>query len=186
MFTKQMKKVADVLIEKEISKSEHKDLVVYGLSAGIELVFNIITTILLGFLFGLILESIVFLISFSFLRTYAGGYHCQKAINCYLTSNGIMVLVMAIVKFTPKEHIIIIGCILLLMSIPVLLKFAPMETPSKPLNQDERKYYRKKVVVHLGIECAVIPILFWTGLHNFSFVVCLGIVVSAYLVFAQK
>ena len=50
---------------------EDNNVIVYGLSAGIEPVFNIITKILLGFLFGLVLESLVFLLSFSVLRIHA-------------------------------------------------------------------------------------------------------------------
>lgn len=185
MFTTQMEKVANILIEKKISKSEDKDLVVHGLSIGLELCFNIITTIILGYLFGMVLESIVFLVSFSFIRTYAGGYHCQKAINCYFLSSGIVILVLTIVKFTPKEYIFSTSMILLFFLMPIFIKLAPMETLSKPFDEEERKYYRKKTVIHLCIECTVILILFLNGLQSLGFVVCLGLMVSAGLVFLQ-
>lgn len=87
------------------------------------------------------------------IRTYAGGYHCQKAINCYLMSSGVILLILGVVKFTPIEYMIIIGIIMLFVAIPILIKFAPMETPNKPLDEDEQKYYRKKMIIRLGIEC---------------------------------
>ncbi len=186
MFTKQMENLADVLIKSEISQGQDKDVIVYGLSAGMELALNILTTVILGVMFGLVLESLIFLGSFAFIRTYAGGYHCKKAINCYLMSNGFIILVLSVIKFTPEGYMFYLGVAMLLIAIPVLLKLAPVETPSKPLDEGEQKYYYKKTVVHLGIESAVIIILFLLKQNRFSFLGCIGIALSAGLAFAQQ
>lgn len=182
MFKLQITKLADVLIEKGISENEDKEIIVYGLASGMELVFNIITTIILGLIFGLFMESFVFLISFSFIRIYAGGYHCQKAINCYFFSSGIVVLVLFIIKFTPKWYILAISLVILLISVPIILKLAPVETKTKPLDELEQKHYGKKTIIHLSIECVVILILFIADLPILAFVICLGVVVVAVLV----
>ena len=182
MFTKQSEKLANMLIEKEISKDEDKEIIIYGLSTGIELLFNIITTLALGFIWGLVFESILFLFSFSLIRTYAGGYHCQKAINCYFFSSGIVILVLAIVKFTPSKYILKISIFILLISVPVILKLAPVETPTKLLDEMEKKYFRKKTVLHLSVESIVITILYISKLTSFAYLICLGIMVSAILV----
>lgn len=186
MLAKQITRLADVLVEKGISKSEDREIVIYGLTAGVELVFNIITTIALGFLFGLVLESVIFLISFSFIRTFAGGFHCKKAINCYFMSSGIVVLALFIIKFLPEQYVVIAGAAMLIVSIPVLLALAPIETPTKPLDNEEKCYYRKKFIDNLIIEFAVILILVVVGFKNIALSVCLGIAVSAALVALQK
>lgn len=186
MFTKQMEKLADVLIKNDMTKAEDKDVIVYGLSTGIELAFNIITTIVLGVMFGLVLESLIFLGSFSFIRTYAGGYHCEKAINCYLMSSGIVVLVLAIVKYTPKDYIFILSIVLLAVSIPLLVKLAPIEASNKPLVEEELTYFRKKTIVHLCIEAVLILGLFVLSLYKFAFLVCLGLGVSGGLIIMQR
>jgi accessory gene regulator B len=186
MFTKQMDTVADVLIKKEISKREDKDFLVYGLSIGIELIFNMITTIALGFIGGMVLESLVFLVSFSFLRIYAGGYHCKKAITCYFLSSGVVAFVLLMVKFTTAEQKIMTGLIMLVFSVLIILKFAPMETPDKLFDEEERNYYRKKVMLHLKLECSLIYILFLMELSRFAFIICLGIAISSGFVFLQK
>lgn len=182
MFRLQVVKLVDMFIEKEICKNEDKEIIVYGLTFGIELAFNIITTIILGFIFDLITASLVFLISFSFIRTYSGGYHCRNTINCYFFSSMVVILVLFIAKFTPVEHILIISIIILLISIPIILKFAPVETETKPLDEIEKKYFRNKVILHLGIEFIIIIILFLFKLYILEYVVCLGIMVSAILV----
>ena len=186
MFAKQMGKFADVLVDKDISKREDKEIIVHGLTTGIELIFNIISTIVLGLVFGQVLESLVFSVSYPFIRSYAGGFHFKKALTCYFVSCGMVVSVLAIVKFTPSEYILVISIIMLLFSVPVILKFAPIETPTKPLDEAEQKYFRKKTVLHLGVECVLVGVLFILNLNGFGYVVCLGIMMSAGLVFLQK
>ena len=75
------------------------------MTSDIELIFNIVITIILGVIFCLVIESLVFLISFSFICTYLGGYHYKSAINCYLFSSIVVVLVLFIVKSTNIEYI---------------------------------------------------------------------------------
>ena len=186
MLKRQFEKLTDVLIENEISKSEDKELIVHGLTLGMELVFNTITTIVLGLVFGLVLESLIFAISFSAIRTYAGGFHCKKATNCYFFSSVMVVMVLSIVKFTLKGYILVISIIMLLFSAPVILKLAPVETPTKPLDEAEQKYFRKKTILHLCIECFLVGVLFVLNLNEFGYMVCIGIMMSAGLVFLQK
>lgn len=182
MLKLQIIKLVDMFIEKEICKNEDKEIIIHGLTSGIELIFNILTTIILGFIFGLVIESLVFLISFSFIRTYSGGYHCKSAINCYLFSSMVVVLVLFIVKSTDIEYILIISMIMLLISIPIIFNFAPVETATKPLDDIERKYFRNKVILHLCIELIVLTILLLFKLYILEYIVCLGIMVSAILI----
>ena len=186
MFTKKIEKLAVFLMKNENNPKIDKEIIVYGLSSAIQHGLSIITTLVIGLLFGLALESIVFLISFSFIRSYAGGYHCEKAINCYLMSSGLIALILAIVRFTASEYMLIASMIILLISVPVILKLAPIGATNKPLDEVEQKYYRKKTIIHLCIECAIIFILFIVELHSFAFIVCLGIMVSAKVVFLQQ
>lgn len=105
MLSNQMTQIADGMVNKEIIKAEDKEIVAHGLKAGVQLLFNILTTIMMGLVFGLAFESLIFLISFSFIRTYTGGYHCKKAINCYFFSSGIVIMVLTVAKFTPTRFI---------------------------------------------------------------------------------
>ncbi|WP_442871673.1 accessory gene regulator ArgB-like protein [Anaerotignum sp.] len=144
MFKKQIERLTDSLIKNSITKAENKEIIVYDLCIAIDIVFNIITTLVLAFLCGLVLEGLVFLISFTFLRTYAGGYHCEKTINCYFMSGGIIVLVFSAVVLTPSEYIVWVSIGILLISVLTILKFAPVDSTHKPVDITELKYYRTK------------------------------------------
>ncbi len=182
MFQSQVTRLTDFLVEKELCKVEDKELVVHGLCGGIELIFNIITTFVLGMAFGMVIKSFVFLIFYSFIRTYAGGYHCKKALHCYCVSSFVVVAVLIAVRVTPVFYMVRINFAMLLISIPVILKFAPVGTPTKMLEAEETEYFRKKVRRNLLVECVAIAILLYFEMYDYAYVVGLGVFVSAMLV----
>lgn len=184
MIMSRIEKLADIIMENNNSNVD-KDIIVYGLISTITQGVSIIITILLGIIFQLILESLVFLISYSIIRMYAGGYHCKEAIQCYVISTGIMVTVLTIVKITPIWYIIPISVFIFMVSVPILLTLAPLETTNKPLDEVEREHYRKKTILHLSIEYCIMPILFWAELHTLAFVMSLGILITTGVVFLQ-
>lgn len=185
MFTKKITTLVDIMLENKMIKSEDKDIIIYGLSAAIEIIFNIITTIVLGFIFSLVLESIMFLLAFSFLRTYAGGYHCERATSCYFMSSGVIVVVLLIIKFIPIEYTLPINLVLIFIAVLIILKLSPMGSTYKPLDEAEKNRYRKKSIIYLTIELIVICILFLLKLHSFASVICLAIIVSSSLLVLQ-
>lgn len=186
MLENYIEKITSILIERQIVKPEDKEIIIYGLNTGIELIFNIITTIILGLLFDLVIESLIFLLSFSYIRIYAGGYHCQKAISCYFFSTAIVILMLFILKITPIEYTLIISTIILLFSIPILIRFSPTETINKPLDEDEFIYYHKKMLKNLIIEIMLIYLLFIVGGQIIAYTISIGILVSALLVILNK
>ncbi|MFI3214935.1 MAG: accessory gene regulator B family protein, partial [Eubacteriales bacterium] len=129
---------------------------------------------------------VIFLISFSLLRTYAGGYHCKTAIQCYFMSVGTIFAVLMIVKYTSQEYITPISVLLLLIGVPLIWKLAPVGAKNKPLDEVEKQHYRKITIRNLVIECCIISILLIAELNNFAFVMSLGIVITAGVVVLQR
>ena len=178
--------LADMIMKCDKNTVKDKEIIVYGLKSAITQGLSIITTAVLGYVFGLLCESIVFLVSFSAIRMYAGGYHCKKAIYCYVMSSGIMVLVLTVVRITPTWYMQPISIFILLVSILIILKLAPAGATKKPLDEVEKQHYRKITIHNLGIECFIISILLVAGLNNFAFVMSLGIMITAGVVILQK
>ncbi len=179
MVDKTIEHVADIIMEKETNPNIDKDIIVFGIKTGIEIIANVLTTIILGLIFGLVLESIVFLVAFSFIRMYSGGYHCEKSINCYIMSSLTIFVVLVLIEFTPIKFISIVSFVILIISIPILYKFTPLETKSKPIEAEERVHYRRKAITNLIIEVVLISILFLMNLNIYAFVISLCIFVSS-------
>ena len=107
--------------------------------------FFLIFTCFLGGIFGIFWESVLFYLSFSVLREYAGGFHATKEIVCLLsTSCSIFICILTI---SLMEHLNATGLsigLLLTGSIVVSL-LCPMDSEEKPLSAAEKKYYGNKV-----------------------------------------
>ncbi|MFI3212266.1 MAG: accessory gene regulator B family protein [Eubacteriales bacterium] len=129
--------------------NEEKEVVVYGLERATELFFNILTTIVLALLFGMILETIIFAMTFFFLRSYSGGVHARNGVECYFFSTIMLATVLSLQKFefwkVGFNNLAFFGGILMILLI------APIGDKNKPLDEVEKKYYRKKVYQILAV-----------------------------------
>lgn len=186
MLSKRLERIVDFLVSSGRNANVDKEIILYGLTIAIEQAVSIISAIILGWMIGLVWEVIIFLVAFCPIRTYAGGYHCKTAIQCYFMSVGTIFAVLMIVKHTPQKYITHICVLLLFIAVPLIWKLAPVGAISKPLDEVEKQHYRKITIRNLGIECCIIPILFFTELHNFAFMMSLGIVITAGAVVLQN
>lgn len=186
MFNTKIEYIAELIVENDNTNSIDKEIVVYGLTSALEQGASILTTAVLGIFFGLLPESLVFLASVSMIRMYAGGYHCEKTTHCYIMSCGIMASVLVVVKFTKACVIPPISVLLLLISVPIILRFAPVGTTNKPLDAVEKQHYREVTIRNLVIESCLILVLLLNDFYQFAFVMSLGIIVTAVFVFFQE
>ncbi len=186
MFQKQSENIVNSLINKNIIEKDKEKLVVYGVSMMIELFVNIITTLALGLMFGLVFESIIFILSYSFIRMYTNGYHCKSAINCYLFSCGIIVIFLILMKFVLKENIQIVTLVSVFICLPILLKFAPLSTKKRILDIAERKYFRKIMLRNLTTEIVIILVLLLLNLQHYAVIISLSILTTTILLVVQK
>lgn len=132
-----------------VLESKEEAMVQYGLNGLLSTLFSLISIILIGLYCDCLMESIIFTISFFFLRIYAGGYHADTPIKCYGTSLAISITVFYIIHRL-NLGTMILTLIFILSSITVLI-LSPLDTPNKPLDQKEYKYYKKKTYTIVGI-----------------------------------
>ncbi len=70
-------RVVDYFIQNNIIKEKDKELYLYGLQQGAFILVNIVTTLLIGYAFDMIWQSVVFMVAYLPLRAFAGGYHAR-------------------------------------------------------------------------------------------------------------
>lgn len=151
-------KFTDKLLEMQIIKDEEKDIYSYGFKQGIILLINMITMIIIGLLFNMIWESIIFMVSYSFLRVYAGGYHANSNLSCYLFSVAMMAAVLWLIKLIPWNSFIC--SIIAVVTSMIILLLAPVEDNNKPLDKKEKEVFKKRTNIVLGILTGF-TITFW-------------------------
>ena len=98
----------------------------FGIKQMLNVCLNVITTISIGVIMGQVLQSIVLMISFMMLRTYAGVFHASTPARCYL-----LTIITIIVSLSVINNIKLfqkLSVLILILSDIVIWKLAPVVT----------------------------------------------------------
>ena len=124
-------------------ETEDRKLYEYGFHMLFAKGFFFLLTILLGCLFRIIVESIVFFLFFSAIRSYAGGVHAKKESSCTILTSGALFATIAVIKWSIVTDQLLVPLSVILASAVIILVYAPLDSPEKPLDQEEKKRFRK-------------------------------------------
>jgi accessory gene regulator B len=172
MMIQLIDKVAEQFIDNDIINGEDKELYTYGLQQGLIMIANILTTLFIGFLFGMLWQSIVFMIAYFPLRSFAGGYHAKTQLRCYILSIILTSIVLLVIKFIPWTNFMIWS--LALIAGIIILILAPVEDSNKSLDEMEVRVYKKWTVIILLIELVFI-VLIATIVNLYEVGICIAI-----------
>lgn len=140
---------------------DDQELYIYGLFVLLSRLMYLILTCVAGIIFGCFLESIVFYISFQFIRQYAGGYHASTEARCEIMSSLSIIASVGFIKLAEIYDFQTVLLIISIVSTACILAFSPLDTPEKELSEKERKYFRKIswVVAIIIVATAVVSYL---------------------------
>ena len=159
-------KLSAYLTEKMLSNGtiseEDKELYIYGLFMLIShLVFFIISCVF-GLILGCVLESIIFYVTFQFIRRYAGGYHAATETRCDILSTLSILACIVVIRLSKTYDIQTALLIISALSAVCIFVFCPLDTPEKPLTDKEFKYFRKIswIILSLIIVAIIVSFIF--------------------------
>ncbi len=139
--------------DNHIIEHDDRELYVYGFNQGLNILLNLITTLVVGLLFRNILELAIFIAAYIPLRSFAGGYHAKTPVRCYIFS---IILILAFSLIIKYVHFTILICsIIIVVSSAIILCLAPVEDKNKPLDKEEQSVYRKRTYFIWVTELAV-------------------------------
>lgn len=153
MFVKLTDNIVKWMLSNQIIEENKMVVCRWGISHILDTVFNIATFLIIGILFKMPFETIIFTLGYIPLRIYAGGYHAKTPFRCWFLSNIILVVSLVIVRNAEKYYIEF--GILSLIAVLVLIMLMPVEDRHKPLDQNDRKKYKKRGVAILAIEICI-------------------------------
>lgn len=134
--------VTDYMVENQIISAEDYAIYEYGLQLGFMQLLNIVTILLLGLLNHKVLESVFFILAYTPLRTFAGGFHARDHFRCYLGGIVLTQCVLWAIQWIPQTSpaLIVLG----LAAFLIIFTLAPVADANKPLTLKEKHVYRKK------------------------------------------
>lgn len=163
----------------KVINDEEKDLYYYGFKQGFLLLLNLITVIIIGIIFNMIWQSVIFMAVYSLLRAYAGGYHANTQSRCYLFSIGMITAVLWIIKLIPWNGSICF--ITTAVSSKIILLIAPVEDRNKPLDLKEKKVFKKRTNIILGVLIGIVLPFWFMGGKQISICIVMGIAVISFM-----
>jgi len=168
-------RITERLIVNGAIRAEERELYEYGLQQGLLIIVNMLTTIAIGFLFKMVWQSILFMIVYIPLRSFAGGYHAKTQSRCYFFSILLTASVLLAIKLIPGTNFNIIG--LALAAGIIIYALAPVEDANKPLDETEAAVYKKWTRVILAVELCTMLLMVVLGVNGVS--LCISASMSA-------
>ena len=150
-------KIIQYMIKNSILSEDDKEIYVFGLTQMIRALSTIITTIFIGFCFGKIIESIVFVVFTALIRTNSGGYHSDSPVGCYFIS--VISIIITLYLVGKQVFNVRLMVVLLAVSFVVFIKYAPIGHFNKVLDEIEVSTYKRRLLWTLLI-IAFVEIIF--------------------------
>lgn len=153
MFEKTADKLTRGLCGRGVIAESEAALYRYGFDMALTMLLNIISTAAVGLIFGMVFESIAFLVCYIPLRSYAGGYHSETPQRCYFLSLAMIAAVLAALKFLPFGAA---GyAVFMAAGVALCALLSPVEDHNKPLDEAEVRVYRRRALTILAAEVCI-------------------------------
>lgn len=137
------KHIAGFLFKQNCFEKELMPLYIYGTQLLLSSILGVILVLTAGLITQNLMNSILFLLTFIFLRKFTGGLH----FNSYLTCNAVTVITFLSTASVEKlitswESAQGIYCFMMLFSLIITLIFAPLSNPNKEITASDRRRFR--------------------------------------------
>ncbi len=150
MLERLSQRFADQLVDFGIISESDIEIYVFGFYQIVMLLLNVVTTLILGVAFRLIVPCIILNIAYIVIRISAGGYHADSPVKCYIYSTLMIAVLLSVIKWIHISNTVLAS--MLVISGIVIVILAPVETENNPLDEIEKKVYRKRSLIVLSLE----------------------------------
>lgn len=180
-------KVARILCEDE-KHTDNYELYEYAIYIILSSAFHMATVIVLGLVFNLLTESLVFYLSFIVIRKFAGGYHAKTPVRCYLSSFASNIIILCLVKWLSSINTLFIFIFIIfeLLCVVLILLISPLDTENNPLTGQEKKMYRMLTSIITILIFIISSLCFFKGYRNIGSSMICGVVMSALVLLMRK
>lgn len=151
--------IAYVLCTQGIIRKEDVDTCRYGLDVFVSSALEIVSILTIAAFVGNFFQTVLLFTAFIPLRIYAGGYHADTRLKCYLISVGVYVFLTLFTLVISAKMYATVNIILTLIALVMVLTSAPVIHKNKSVCEVERKYYRKFSISICLIETIIVLIL---------------------------
>lgn len=177
-------KIGDDLVRSGVVKEEDAEVYIYGINQILAYVLNASSSLIIGLIFGVTFEIVIFMAAYIPLRSFAGGYHAKTPLRCYIFSVIMLIVVSIGLKYLSVSEWVYYA--VLLASVLGVLVLSPVEDRNKPLDEMEHKVYKKRTVFIAAAELAVCFVFKLVRLDNLFLAMVYSFAVLSFMLIAGK
>jgi len=155
-------------LSNKLNESHEKRRIYYfGFQVILGAVFKGILLVIISLLLRIFVPAMIVVAVFGSLRMLAGGYHMNTYTKCMFVSLALFISAALLSRYTyqywTQWSLIILAAATFIISIPVLLKWAPADNPNRPITKPEEiRKFKFLSIVYMIIWSLVITTVIWT------------------------
>ena len=181
MFKQWAKNISLMLIANNIITFENREAYSYGIELFLFKFSLYIIVAVIALITHTLIPSAIFVISYTFLRQYNGGYHCKTAEMCIIVSIFMYLIFLLLYKLNYdniKTFFFISSCISFL---PIFI-FSPVENINNPLTVNEKRKYHIISIMIATVLVAIMILGYIFNVSNICYAVSYALTADAVLI----
>lgn len=186
MINNLSRRLTDKLLSNGTITEDERELYIYGFFMLLSHIMYLIFVCVIGLILGCVFESIIFYISFQFIRRYAGGYHASTETRCQIMSSLSLAACIVVIKLSKIYDFQTVVFAVSMAAAVCIFLLSPLDTAQKPLSEKEMNYFRKISRMILFIITAVIIISFALKIKFLLTPCCMSLILESVLLFSGK
>lgn len=178
-------KIVDSMINTDIISKDDKEAYVYAYTITLEKVLTLITISIMGVVLNRLVNIIIFLCTFMFLRRRTGGFHLETFDQCFIGTNLICVIIEAC-DFVWLKYMTLV-MFLCMVSVLYIICVGTVNHPNLALNDGELMESKKRARIVVALEVLLTIVLCIVGVdRTITGYMAMGINICALLLFMSK
>lgn len=134
-------------------------------------------------LFGVLIPTLLIVFVFGSLRMIAGGYHMDTYGKCLFVSSGFFIISALVAQYTYTYwnigSIFFIITVTFIIGLYVLIRYAPKDTPNKPITKPQEKLKFKRLsIVYLFVWLGISIITAILNMKMYILAMCFGVLLE--------
>ena len=143
------------------------EIYVYGFELLLSSLIETGAIILIGCLFGKFLETILFLLSFSSIRFFSGGYHAKSYLRCFivtLISYFLILLMTDTLSYLSPNYIVLIAFAIIIYSLILFIKICPVRSNGKTIFNPQKQKMLSIIVLCINMILAIALLIIYQNI----------------------
>ena len=161
--------VAQKILDAGIIRSEDHDIYYYGLQLVVSTIIKVFGLIFIAVLFKKVIEAVIFLTVFGFMRINAGGLHLDTYMKCFIATAASMMLIIWAGSSIPSYLSFYIISVALAISFLLIIRYAPVDNPNRTLSKREHGIYRKRSIYAITIQIIIIVTAYFINIKLYRY-----------------